>query len=109
MFIRNKTEAMPAEIVRLLPEDQAYIHFCDSDRRHDTTVPLKSLRALSSQDPGLRLDVGPPGQVRNIDRIIIGGFSIDAWYHSPFLGFSTNLPVIHICEFCLEYFEDVYE
>ena len=41
--------------------------------------------------------------IRNIDKIIIGKYEIEAWYYSPFPPEFTCDKSLFICEFCLKY------
>ena len=43
-------------------------------------------------------------KVRNIEKIIIGYYSIEAWYFSPYPSNFTSQKVLYICEHCLKYF-----
>ena len=44
-------------------------------------------------------------KIRNIEKIIIGYYSIEAWYFSPYpSNFSCN-KILYICEHCLKYFK----
>jgi len=44
-------------------------------------------------------------KVRNIEKIIIGYYSIEAWYFSPYPSNFTSQKVLYICEHCLKYFK----
>jgi histone acetyltransferase HTATIP len=43
--------------------------------------------------------------VRNISSIVLGGSKINTWYFSPYPCQYTLTDIIHICEFCLSYFQ----
>jgi histone acetyltransferase MYST1 len=96
-----------AQIVRFFPPDQAYVHFLDCDRRYDDTVNTDRLKRLDPADAARprRRQPGTPLPMRNIDRIVCGPHEIDVWYFSPFPTRCPRLTVLHICEFCLLYFE----
>lgn len=42
-------------------------------------------------------------KVKNIEKIILGYYEIDAWYFSPFPSNFTTDKVLYICEKCLKY------
>ena len=42
-------------------------------------------------------------KIKNIDKIIIGNYEIEAWYYSPFPSEFTQNKCLYICEFCLKY------
>ena len=44
-------------------------------------------------------------KVRNIEKIIIGYYSIEAWYFSPYPSNFTTQKILYICEHCLKYFK----
>ena len=44
-------------------------------------------------------------KIRNIEKIIIGYYSIEAWYFSPYPSNFTSQKVLYICEHCLKYFK----
>ncbi|KAI9031215.1 histone acetyltransferase ESA1 [Hyaloraphidium curvatum] len=43
-------------------------------------------------------------RMKNINRIVMGEYEVDAWYFSPYPEEYVTLPCIYICQFCLEYF-----
>lgn len=43
-------------------------------------------------------------RVRNLERIQMGGHEIEPWYFSPYPAEFGDAEVVHVCEFCLEYF-----
>lgn len=43
-------------------------------------------------------------RVKNIDSIVLGKHKIDTWYFSPYPEEYTLNDTVHICEFCLTYF-----
>lgn len=43
-------------------------------------------------------------RMKNINKIIMGQYEVDAWYFSPYPEEFVTLPCMYICEFCLEYF-----
>ena len=44
-------------------------------------------------------------KIRNIEKIIIGYYSIEAWYFSPYPSHFTTQKILYICEHCLKYFK----
>lgn len=45
-------------------------------------------------------------RVRNLTRIQMGASEIEPWYFSPYPQEFAEVDMVHICEFCLEYFPD---
>lgn len=44
---------------------------------------------------------------KNIDRIVMGPWEVEAWYFSNFPPDYSDLPVLYVCEFCLTYMRKV--
>mmetsp|Transcript_30790 Transcript_30790/g.63257 ORF Transcript_30790/g.63257 Transcript_30790/m.63257 type:complete len:695 (+) Transcript_30790:50-2134(+) len=42
-------------------------------------------------------------KVKNISKIVMGKFEVEAWYYSPFPPPYNQLDTLYICEFCLKY------
>lgn len=42
-------------------------------------------------------------KLKNIDRIIMGKWEVEAWYFSPYPDEYANEERLHVCEFCLKY------
>lgn len=42
-------------------------------------------------------------KVKNIEKIVIGYYEIDAWYYSPFPNQFCGNKILYICEQCLKY------
>ncbi|KXS20600.1 hypothetical protein M427DRAFT_151894 [Gonapodya prolifera JEL478] len=42
--------------------------------------------------------------MKNVQRVQLGRWEMDAWYFSPYPEEFTNLPMLYLCPFCLEYF-----
>lgn len=42
-------------------------------------------------------------KVKNIERITIGKYEVDAWYYSPYPEEYTGGDMLYICEYCLKY------
>ncbi|KAM0673024.1 Histone acetyltransferase [Gurleya vavrai] len=45
-------------------------------------------------------------KMKNVSKIHIRNFLVDAWYFSPYPPEIANQPVIYLCSFCLFYFKD---
>ncbi|TFK54141.1 histone acetyltransferase ESA1 [Heliocybe sulcata] len=43
-------------------------------------------------------------RVKNLDKLQMGKYEIDAWYFSPYPQEYAHIPVLYLCEFCLSYF-----
>jgi MOZ/SAS family/MYST family zinc finger domain len=42
-------------------------------------------------------------KVKNIEKIIMGEWDVEAWYYSPFPEAYSDLATLYVCEFCLSY------
>lgn len=42
-------------------------------------------------------------KVKNIEKIIIGNWEVEAWYYSPYPSEYSDLETLYVCEFCLCY------
>jgi histone acetyltransferase MYST1 len=42
-------------------------------------------------------------KVKNVERITLGKYEVDAWYYSPYPEEYTGGDMLYICEFCLKY------
>ena len=42
-------------------------------------------------------------KIKNLDVIIIGYFTMEPWYYSPYPKEFCNKKILHICEYCLKY------
>ena len=42
-------------------------------------------------------------KVKNIEKIIMGSWEVEAWYYSPFPDAYSNLRTLYVCEYCLSY------
>lgn len=43
-------------------------------------------------------------RVKNLNRLQIGQYEVEAWYFSPYPKEYAHLPVLYLCEFCLSFF-----
>jgi histone acetyltransferase MYST1 len=60
----------------------------------------------NSGDPGLAAferEHEETTKVKNIEKIIMGGWEVEAWYYSPFPEAYCDLETLYVCEFCLTY------
>jgi histone acetyltransferase MYST1 len=46
-------------------------------------------------------------KVKNIEKIIMGGWEVEAWYYSPFPEAYCDLETLYVCEYCLTYMRKV--
>ena len=46
-------------------------------------------------------------KVKNIEKIIMGPWEVEAWYYSPFPDNYSDLETLYVCEFCLTYMKKV--
>ena len=113
---------------------QAYVHFTHQDKRLDKWVPVSELQRFSRSDQHeeervmsrysrrLRDDASSDDEpvssdvqrfeqlhrevtkIRNIEKITIGEFTIQAWYYAPYPPPFHDLKHIYVCEFCWRYF-----
>ena len=42
-------------------------------------------------------------RVKNIEKIIMGEWEVEAWYYSPFPDAYSDLETLYVCEYCLTY------
>ena len=60
----------------------------------------------SSGDPSLAAferDHEQTTKVKNIEKIIMGKWEVEAWYYSPFPDAYSELKQLYVCEYCLTY------
>lgn len=43
-------------------------------------------------------------RVKNLNRLQIGQYEVEAWYFSPYPKEYAHLPILYLCEFCLSFF-----
>jgi histone acetyltransferase HTATIP len=48
--------------------------------------------------------VSEVARVKNLNRVQMGKYEVEAWYFSPYPKEYAHLPVLYICEFCLSFF-----
>lgn len=118
---------------------QAYVHFIKQDKRLDRWVTLAEITSdphailVSSEEKSLsrtqrklfydeeeieKLEIQyqpferahqEVTRVRNIDRITIGPYTIQAWYYSPYPNPYGKLDHLYICDYCFKYFQNAEE
>lgn len=42
-------------------------------------------------------------KVKNIEKIVMGSWEVEAWYYSPFPAEYSEIETLYVCEFCLSY------
>jgi len=42
-------------------------------------------------------------KVKNIEKIVMGCWEVEAWYYSPFPAAYSDLETLYVCEYCLQY------
>ena len=42
-------------------------------------------------------------KVKNIEKIVMGNWEVEAWYYSPFPSEYSEIETLYVCEFCLSY------
>lgn len=42
-------------------------------------------------------------KIKNISKIVMGGWEVEAWYYSPFPAEYCDIDCLYVCEFCLQY------
>ena len=42
-------------------------------------------------------------KVKNVEKIVMGGWEVESWYYSPFPEEYSNLGTLYVCEYCLSY------
>ncbi|EPQ57697.1 hypothetical protein GLOTRDRAFT_104867 [Gloeophyllum trabeum ATCC 11539] len=76
------------------------------------TEPLPSVSQFSKEQEIEKLrtsgsmtqSISEIARVKNLDKLQMGKYEIDAWYFSPYPQEYAHIPVLYICEFCLSYF-----
>lgn len=103
-----------------------YVHFASFDRRMDEwldrtrvaltkdELPAGSELEEAVEDPHAHghgpfthaeLDAHEKAtKVKNINKMMIGPYLMETWYHSPFPEEYKDTDVLHFCDFCLSFF-----
>jgi len=110
------------EILAIKNEEQYYVHYCGLNRRYDQWIhesqlvlsnpteiefprKKKKLEEKSSKEKGMVAEDLP--SIRNIEKICIRDYLIDAWYFSPYPKEIIKNGIVYICEYCLYYFSSM--
>lgn len=97
-----------------------YVHYINYNKRLDEWIPLTQLQLsdlsqieipkkkkkpdeIKVEEP-LKAEEGTSHRVKNVKKIQIDNYLIEAWYFSPYPKQIATAPVVYICEFCLFYF-----
>lgn len=90
----------------------------DLKKKRPSTGPTASTappQKATNKDPSAAAANGPSAdknnkkheevaKVKNIQTIVIGAWSIDTWYYSPFPHPYSSYSTLYFCEFCLKFF-----
>lgn len=69
-----------------------------------------NFHAGRSGDPSLaayELEHEEATKVKNIEKILMGSWEVEAWYYSPFPPAYSDIETLYVCEFCLTYMRKV--
>ena len=72
---------------------------------NENAVLTRKKAALFMNETDKEEEMEEKVKVRNIEKIIIGYYSIEAWYYSPYPSHFTTQKILYICEHCLKYFK----
>lgn len=115
---------IPAQVIYINDDKQAaYVHFLNNDKRLDKWKPLTDLKPYvpseEEKEPVIEGDTLDPKtnfieffeyrhqqatSLKNIDRIMIGKYELQTWYHSPFIEEFERDKIIFFCSHCAAYF-----
>eukprot|EP00768_Dysnectes_brevis_P000349 gnl/Dysnectes_brevis/1076_a1201_1793.p1 GENE.gnl/Dysnectes_brevis/1076_a1201_1793~~gnl/Dysnectes_brevis/1076_a1201_1793.p1 ORF type:complete len:277 (+),score=87.79 gnl/Dysnectes_brevis/1076_a1201_1793:193-1023(+) len=113
----------PCQILqhRISPTNTAvyeyYIHFHDFNKRYDDWYPAESLVPITHPPQAVSSPATPRHSQRrveqkhqhlmalakNIQRVVLGPYEMDAWYFSPYPDEFGRCAVIYVCPVCLRY------
>lgn len=118
-------EIIKAEILDS-KEKEYYVHYINYNKRLDEWIPKEQIVAdQSSIEPPRKKKktdtenaekstrksvvnekdiIDNTLKVKNVRKIQIKNYIVDAWYFSPYPSKIANQPIIYICSFCLFYF-----
>jgi histone acetyltransferase HTATIP len=71
-----------------------YVPFCDIDVYEDDSPAMKKLRKKDEDDESKR---------RNIEKVVLNGWTIVPWYFAPYPEPLTRVPCIYLCSWCLSF------
>ena len=80
-------------------------NFINHSLMKDNIVLTRKQAALFMNESDKEEEGEEKVKIRNIEKIIIGYYSIEAWYFSPYPSNFTEQKVLYICEHCLKYFK----
>ena len=80
-------------------------NFINHQIMNENAVLTRKKAALFINEPEKEEEGEEKVKIRNIEKIIIGYYSIEAWYFSPYPPNFTSQKVLYICEHCLKYFK----
>ena len=80
-------------------------NFINHQLLKENAVLTRKKAALYMNESDKEVEGEEKVKVRNIEKIIIGYYSIEAWYFSPYPSNFTSQKVLYICEHCLKYFK----
>ena len=80
-------------------------NFINHSLMKDNIVLTRKQAALFMNESDKEEEGEEKVKIRNIEKIIIGYYSIEAWYFSPYPSNFTSQKVLYICEHCLKYFK----
>ena len=80
-------------------------NFINHQIMNENVVLTRKKAALFINEPEKEEEGEEKVKIRNIEKIIIGYYSIEAWYFSPYPPNFTSQKVLYICEHCLKYFK----
>ncbi|KAF8817862.1 histone lysine acetyltransferase MYST-A, partial [Cardiosporidium cionae] len=107
-----------------------YIHFEGMDRRLDSWLSWEFVKSIEDEPSGEAIiretehhaDDEHAGmdeeylreheentKVKAINRVKMGKHLIDTWYFSPYPKEFQNIEILHLCEFCLDFFKEESE
>jgi histone acetyltransferase MYST1 len=75
-------------------------------RTVDTTASARASPTAVSLDPtlaALEQEHEETTKVKNISKIYMGGWEVEAWYFSPYPDEYSQVDTLYVCEYCLKY------
>jgi len=82
-----------------------------SSRPRRTTVETSRTSPNTAVDPtlaALEQEHEETTKVKNISKIYIGGWLVEAWYFSPYPDEYAQVDTLYVCEYCLKYMRHVH-
>ncbi len=120
--VDNKT-VIKCEIIAIKDNGKSlYVHYNDLNRRYDRWISVNDLvinditeieYSKKKKKEEKKITSGKSNiivedelSIKNIKKIVIKNYEVDAWYFSPYPKEIIKNGVVYICEFCLYYFSD---